>query len=377
MRQQQQQQRLIEASQLACPFERLGLKPGADAAAVRAAFRRAALVLHPDKTQVTAHPGASEQPLEAYHRMQIAQTEALATLQQQDEENHKAPSDVVNNEVELPPGPPIMVNTTVPARLLYTGGPYVVSATVRVMCTACTGTGAGSPQDVLVCLACQGAGEAAGGAPCDSCGSAGVCFLTGTRRRCRACGGRGATDQVQETTVPVPAGFTDGARVRVPGAGGWAGLGRRSPSDLVVVLRRDALPAGHTACSMSGDVTVTVPLHLGDVLCGYQLDVPVFNGATRVRVHQLGYARPDRAVTFPGMGLPCRGTGRRGLLRVRFCVAYPPDAQDGYDVDEAKAQAEAEEEAATRRRALGARPAPLLPMHRLQHIWARLFPSKK
>src|SRR6267378_3858926 len=106
-------------------------------------------------------------------------------------------------------------------------------------CETCHGTGAvGSPQ---TCTACGGTGtiqQAAGkmkfNVPCTRCGGTGK-----LRTLCKTCGGEGRVRRSETIDVRIPAGVSNGARVRVPGKGD-AGREDRSADDRRAFHRKDS-----------------------------------------------------------------------------------------------------------------------------------------
>src|SRR5712691_7838651 len=92
-------------------------------------------------------------------------------------------------------------------------------------CDVCRGTGAvGSPQ---TCPTCHGTGtiqQAAGkmrfNVPCTRCGGTGK-----LRTACKTCGGEGRVRRTETIDVRIPAGVSNGARVRVPGKGNSGTMG--------------------------------------------------------------------------------------------------------------------------------------------------------
>src|SRR5437660_12859677 len=92
-------------------------------------------------------------------------------------------------------------------------------------CETCHGTGAvGTPQTCTVCGGTgtnrQSAGKMRFNVPCTRCGGTGK-----LRTACKTCGGEGRVRRSETIDVRIPAGVSNGARVRVPGKGNSGTMG--------------------------------------------------------------------------------------------------------------------------------------------------------
>jgi molecular chaperone DnaJ len=122
----------------------------------------------------------------------------------------------------------------------------VVEAIDDVPCPDCDGHGAAPNGTVQRCPTCAGRGTL----PHDYGGfsltaSCPACFGSGriVDQPCRRCHGAGVAGQHRQVRVRVPAGVTQGQRLRVPGQGG---PGRRGgpPGDLYLTIRLHPPPPG-------------------------------------------------------------------------------------------------------------------------------------
>src|SRR5437667_7576349 len=98
-------------------------------------------------------------------------------------------------------------------------------------CETCHGTGpVGSPQTCNVCGGTgtiqQSAGKMNFNVPCTRCGGTGK-----LRTMCKTCGGEGRVRRSETIDVRIPAGVSNGGRVRVPGKGNSGTMGA-PPGDL-------------------------------------------------------------------------------------------------------------------------------------------------
>jgi len=126
-------------------------------------------------------------------------------------------------------------------------------------------------------------------------------------------GGQAGADHVpiRSIRVRIPAGTTDGTRMRVPGKGG-PGIGGGPSGDLYLNIVLEP----HARFRVSGrDLQVDLPLAPWEAVLGSDVTVPTLDGEVRVKVRAGAVAGQHLRVT--GKGLPLPGGSGRGDL---YCV---------------------------------------------------------
>src|SRR2546423_14071344 len=147
-------------------------------------------------------------------------------------------------------------------------------------CETCHGTGAvGSPQTCNVCGGTgtiqQSAGKMKFNVPCTRCGGTGK-----LRTMCKTCGGEGRVRRSETIDVRIPAGVSNGGRVRVPGKGNSGTMGA-PPGDLY--LRVVVKP--HEFFERRGDDLYTkIPVTVSEATLGAKIEVPTIDGRALVRI---------------------------------------------------------------------------------------------
>jgi molecular chaperone DnaJ len=145
-------------------------------------------------------------------------------------------------------------------------------------CAACHGTGARAGTSPRVCPTCQGSGmqtSSSGGVfavsePCRDCRGRGLIVDD----PCPECHGSGRAVSTTPLQVRIPAGVTDGQRVRIKGKGGPGENGGAS-GDLYVLVH----VSPHPVFGRQGDnVTVTVPVTFAEAALGANIEVPTLTG---------------------------------------------------------------------------------------------------
>jgi len=149
--------------------------------------------------------------------------------------------------------------------------------------------------------------------PCPQCKGTGRQGLRG----CTRCGGTGTIEQRERLTVKIPPGVADGSRVRVRGKGG-AGRGGAA-GDLY--FRVKVRP--HPLVQRSGkDLTLEVPVTVGEAMRGATIDVPTpGGGAVRLKIPK--GSQSGQRLRLAGRGVRDPKGGDPGDLYVRLMVQVP------------------------------------------------------
>ncbi|GAA4796839.1 molecular chaperone DnaJ [Streptomyces ziwulingensis] len=189
-------------------------------------------------------------------------------------------------------------------------------------CKACSGTGDknGTPR---VCPTCVGTGQVARGSgggfsltdPCPDCKGRGLIAET----PCDICKGSGRAKSSRTMQVRVPAGVSDGQRIRLRGKGAPGERGGPAGDLYVVVHVKD-----HPVFGRKGDnLTVTVPVTFAEACLGGEIRVPTLGGPPVTL--KLPAGTPNgRTMRARGKGA-VRKDGTRGDLLVTVEVSVPQD----------------------------------------------------
>ncbi|MFD7442113.1 molecular chaperone DnaJ [Streptomyces sp. NPDC059909] len=189
-------------------------------------------------------------------------------------------------------------------------------------CKACSGTGDknGTPR---VCPTCVGTGQVSRGGsgsfsltdPCVDCKGRGLI----AENPCEVCHGSGRAKSSRTMQVRIPAGVSDGQRIRLRGKGAPGERGGPA-GDLYVVVHVDP----HPVFGRKGDnLTVTVPVSFVEAALGGEVKVPTLGGPPVTL--KLPAGTPNgRTMRARGKGA-VRKDGTRGDLLVTVEVAVPKD----------------------------------------------------
>ena len=175
-------------------------------------------------------------------------------------------------------------------------------------CEPCRGSGVEPGSQPETCATCRGQGQVrfsqgflTVARPCPHCHGEGRII----RNPCAACRGQGRISRERLLKVTIPPGVEDGNQLRLSGEG-ESGLQNGPAGDLYVVLHvrpheifvRDG---AHLVCEL--------PLTFPQVALGDEIEVPVLDGAARLKIP--AGTQPGQRLVLKGKGMPhLRGRGR-------------------------------------------------------------------
>jgi molecular chaperone DnaJ len=205
--------------------------------------------------------------------------------------------------------------------------PLEISRLVR--CATCNGSGAAPDTQVTRCTACNGTGEQrriqnsifgqmVTVAPCVACQGEGTVITS----PCPTCQGEGRVRETSRLVVTVPAGLSEGQRIRLTGEGDM-GLRGAPPGDLYIEF--EVKP--HKLFRRKGvDILLELPLNVAQASLGVDLQVPTLDGPQELKVPP--GTQHDKVFVMKGRGVPhLRGSGRGDQL-VRVRVHVPTNLND-------------------------------------------------
>ncbi|MBJ7513792.1 MAG: molecular chaperone DnaJ [Acidimicrobiia bacterium] len=200
-----------------------------------------------------------------------------------------------------------------------------VTAPVRfssdAQCTACKGSGAEPGTVVNVCNTCGGGGQVAvNQGPfsfsqvCPDCAGSGRRIAT----PCSGCRGRGIEMRSREVKVKIPAGVSDGQRIRVKSRGA-AGANGGEHGDLYVVVS----VAAHDIFGRSGrNLTLRLPITISEAVLGAAVRVPTLGEPVTVKVKP--GTTSGTTLKVSGRGIPAANAkSGPGDLHVTFDIVVP------------------------------------------------------
>jgi molecular chaperone DnaJ len=327
------------------PYEVLGVARGADDGEIKKAFRRLARELHPDVNSSETAEEDFKEAAEAYEI--LSDPERRATYDRYGFEGLRsggyAPPDFSGfgslgdifdaffggaggggGRGMAVQGGDVAVPVEISLSDAATGASPEVSYDAIARCERCHGNGAEPGTPIESCSRCGGTGrlQAVTRTPfgqvvrtveCDVCAGDGRVAQT----PCRECRGRGRRVQRRTLRIDIPAGISDGQRIRLGGRGHEGDFGG-PPGDLYVQVRvRDDERFVRDGDDLVTVLDVSAPL----AALGGRFTVPTLDGEEEIEVP--AGTQPGEQLVVRGAGMPAlRGRGR-GDLRVMVNVVVP------------------------------------------------------
>jgi molecular chaperone DnaJ len=325
------------------PYEVLGVARDASAQDIKKAFRQLAMELHPD---VNAHdPDAEEKFKEAAEANEIlSDPERRATYDRYGHEGLRsggyAPnfdgfgsiSDLFNaffgggagGRGGPAQGGDVAVAIELDLLEAANGANVEVSYEAVERCDHCHGNGAEPGTPIHTCARCGGAGQLQAvtrtllgqmvrAVVCEECHGDGRV----PEQPCAQCRGRGRLASRRTLEVDVPAGISDGQRIRVGGRG-HAGEAGAPDGDLYVVVR---VRADERFVREGDDLITALDVAAPLAALGGTLEVPTLEGSASVELP--AGTQPGEVLTVRGAGMPALKRARHGDLRIVVNVVVP------------------------------------------------------
>jgi molecular chaperone DnaJ len=187
-------------------------------------------------------------------------------------------------------------------------------------CDKCEGSGAERGSRSITCPVCSGRGQVISSRgffqvsqTCPRCRGAGQII----EKPCRQCHGEGRVEKLTRIKLKIPAGISEGARLR-SSRNGEAGIRGGPQGDLYVVIHIKE----HKIFQRDGDnLYCEVPIPFSIAALGGQLDVPTLEGKAYLKVP--AGAQSGQIFKLRGKGIVHVNGRDRGDLLVRLIVEVP------------------------------------------------------
>jgi molecular chaperone DnaJ len=134
---------------------------------------------------------------------------------------------------------------------------------------------------------------------------------------CSVCRGTGVVAKVNRLEVKIPAGVTNGSRVRISGKG-QTGYGGAPAGDLYL----NVTVRPHAVFKRQGDdLTTEIPVPLSMAVLGGEVQVPTLKGKVALKIPP--ETQNGRVFRLGGQGMPHLGKSTRGDLKAKVNIVLP------------------------------------------------------
>jgi molecular chaperone DnaJ len=222
------------------------------------------------------------------------------------------------------PGGDVVVAAALDLAEAAHGASVEVSYDVVARCEHCRGNGAEPGTPIVTCSTCGGSGQMQNVARtrfgqlvrtqvCSECGGTGKI----PEQPCKVCSGAGAVQDRRTLSVDIPAGISDGQRIRITGRGHEGDAGAPAGDLYVVVRVRE-----DERFLRDGEHLITVvDVPAPRAALGTTVEVATLDGPAEL--HIPAGTQPGETLTIRGGGMPPLHRGRRGDLKVVVNIAIP------------------------------------------------------
>lgn len=211
-------------------------------------------------------------------------------------------------------GNDVLIRHSIDMEMAMLGGETELEAKLLAICDTCKGRAAASPEGVKTCGTCSGQGQVTQNrkigpfiqqmvTDCPEC--------NGTGRKitdpCSDCRGQGREKKKQTIRFGIPAGISDGTRMRMGGRGEPISGGGGNPGDLYIEVHIE----DHDWYERDGsDLLMALPLGYPELLLGTSVSLPHIDGK-EISIDVPAGSIPGDTLEVKGRGFPrARGRGR-------------------------------------------------------------------
>jgi molecular chaperone DnaJ len=203
----------------------------------------------------------------------------------------------------------------------YAGKTVEIRVPTSITCTVCSGSGAKPGTQPTTCRTCGGMGKVRASQGfftieriCPTCQGRGAIIAD----PCEGCGGTGRTMQERTLSVNVPPGIEDGTRIRLAGEG-EAGTRGGPPGDLYIFVSLKP----HTLFQRDGaDLYCRVPISMTTAALGGAFEVPTIAG-DKQKVRVPDGTQTGKQFRLRGMGMPVLRSRDKGDMYITVVVETP------------------------------------------------------
>ena len=332
-------------------YEILGVSRGCDDAALKSAFRKAAMEHHPDRNQ--GNKDAEKKFKELNHAYDIlkdpdkrAAYDRYGAAAFEGGHGPGGPGGMNGQGFDFGSvfgdifedmfgggrggrpgargdmrGQDLRFNLDITLEQAYGGTEATVRVPSSVSCEACHGSGAEAGSKPHQCPTCHGRGRVRAQQgfftverACPACHGAGQVI----DKPCKVCAGQGRVRREKTLKVNIPAGVEDGTRIRLSGEG-EAGTRGGPAGDLYVFLtvRRHALFERE-----GPDVHCKVPISMVQATLGGSIEVPTLDGKA-ARINVPAGAQSGHQFRLRAKGMPIMRSTQRGDMYIEVTVETP------------------------------------------------------
>ncbi|MDR2721136.1 MAG: molecular chaperone DnaJ [Puniceicoccales bacterium] len=217
-------------------------------------------------------------------------------------------------------GSDLIYNLQISLREAFSGLEKTIEYSRHVQCKACGGTGAEKGSKRVICPACGGSGYVTMNQgffhmqqTCLQCSGTGSILES----PCKVCGGTGAITEESKAKVKIPAGVSDGMKLRLSGYG-EAGQNGGPTGDLYVAIY---VADDRTFERHEDDLYCSQKIPFVIAVLGGEVEIETIDGKCSLKIPE--GTQSDTVLRMKDQGMPHLNGGMRGSQYVRVKIDVP------------------------------------------------------
>lgn len=299
-------------------YKILGVPRNANEEEIKKAYKRAAIINHPDKG------GDPEKFKEISRAKEVLLDKDQRRLYDLYGEKGLNNGGNTNN---IPKGNPIAHKVNVTLQDLYTGKTMRFNINRNIICKTCDGKGCNFGCS-KVCTLCNGSKYniqtvQMGGMiqqmqlPCIKCDAIGESF--DFKDKCTVCDGKRVVTEKKMLTLNIEKGMKDNQQIIFTGEADE--VPNMIPGDMIFVITEQP---NDTFIRNGDDLTIKQSIKLVDALCGFQITVKHLDGRIlQIKTRPGEIISPINFKCIPNEGMPILQSDKRGMLKIQFDIKFP------------------------------------------------------
>ena len=212
---------------------------------------------------------------------------------------------------------------------VYNGVTKKIEYDIQNLCQTCGGKGAVDPNDVIKCMTCGGKGAVLQRigpmtiqTMCPACAGKKTTIRSG--RQCTCCNGSKFATYKKTVRLELPRGIPDKFETRLPGKGNY-NKESSSFNDLMVVFLYSLPPPLHLQVDKHSNIHMPMEIRFEELMCGFIKSINIYG--KQIDICSNTYFNPTKPITLKGYGLPIykKAGNAFGDMVITFTITYPED----------------------------------------------------
>ncbi|GBU07135.1 chaperone Hsp40 [Bacteroidales bacterium] len=227
-------------------------------------------------------------------------------------------------------GSDLRVKVKLTLKEVSTGVEKKIKVKKYISCKPCSGTGAEGKDAFTTCQTCRGSGQVTRvvntilgqmqtANTCESCSGQGKTITN----KCKKCNGEGIVKDDEVITINIPAGVAAGMQLSLSGKGNAARRGGVN-GDLLIVVEEEQHP---DLLRDENDLIYNLLLSFSTAAMGGSIEVPTVDGKAKIKIEP--GTQPGKVLRLRNKGLPSVNRYGTGDLLINISVYVPRKLSEG------------------------------------------------